>query len=271
MMEILFKHSDYKNYLIEIIKTNSKRGYHSRIARAAGCQPAYLSQVLNGKKTELTEDHAFRISEFLKLTANEREYFLTLVQKSRSADSAYKNYLADKLNMLRKTQEQIITYITSEIEHFPKNSDFNYYLDASTSIIHLLTSTSKYCTVHSISNRLNMPEQKVNFILNKLIQSKLVHTEGNRYTFNSHSSHLPNQSEYNQSVQIQRRNLCIQSILKNDIESQIHYSSLFSLSSFDFEKLKNHFRKSIGESHVLIEKSPSEDVYGINIDVYRVV
>ena len=71
-------------------------GFKTELARAAGCTPSYLSQVVSGKP-ELTPDQAVAIADFLRLGPTETEFFLILVDQSRAGTPRLKSYLQKKL------------------------------------------------------------------------------------------------------------------------------------------------------------------------------
>ena len=60
----VFNFKEYKAYLSEKISWLGKteKGIRQKIAEQIGCQPSYLSQVLNGKP-DLTLDQAYKLNQ----------------------------------------------------------------------------------------------------------------------------------------------------------------------------------------------------------------
>lgn len=80
----IYDFRDYKSYLQERSAEKGLRsGFKSDLARASGCNSAYISSVLGGK-AQLSLEQAERVCPFLGLGKDEAHYFLLLVQKSRA-------------------------------------------------------------------------------------------------------------------------------------------------------------------------------------------
>src|SRR5436309_16129314 len=93
----LFTYTSYKAYLIDRIEQNKDlRGYQSQLARAAGCQRSFLSQVLNGK-FDLSREHAAELSRFWGLDPLETEYFIGLVDLARAGSGHLRKLTETKL------------------------------------------------------------------------------------------------------------------------------------------------------------------------------
>ncbi len=91
----VFSYLDYKAFLIDLIKANA-RGYQTALAKAINCQAAYLIQVLK-KKGDLTGDQALKATEFLGLNEESQDYFMLLINFSRSGSPELKSYYRDKI------------------------------------------------------------------------------------------------------------------------------------------------------------------------------
>src|SRR4051794_2039842 len=99
----IFEVEDYRKVLKKKLEADgSVRGYRTKLAAAAGCQPAYLNHVLDSG-AEFTPDHAAGISEFWGLDDLASEYFLNLVHLARAATPRLGNQLQKKLEQLRAT------------------------------------------------------------------------------------------------------------------------------------------------------------------------
>lgn len=76
---ILYNYQDYKSYLRDrCAERSSARGFQSLLAKAAGCQAPFISQMLRSH-VHITPDHACGLAEFLGLDEVETEYFLNLL------------------------------------------------------------------------------------------------------------------------------------------------------------------------------------------------
>ncbi len=79
----VFEFEDYKEYLLRAIAHCGKRGICARLAHHMRADRSLLSHVLNSSR-HLNPEQAVLAADFLKLDERETEYFLLLVEFSRS-------------------------------------------------------------------------------------------------------------------------------------------------------------------------------------------
>ncbi|GEM_PF-2949456 len=268
-MHSVFSFLDYKEFLRSVIYAdNAPRGIQSAIAKAAQCQVAYLNQTINGKP-HLSQDHGYRIADYLKMSPSQKEYFLDLIRLTQAQDENYRNYLKERL---KETQEQSLR-IVNNINGEPVDDGLaaiKYYSDVYNSVVHMLVFSPEYQTIKSISERLKLKESETKKVVSNLIDINILKMDGDKVVPLKTSMHLPENSFLNQSLQLQRRTLALNSIKKGLGNEQLHYSSIFMLARSDYEKLKAQIIQFISEAHKTIEVSPSEDVYSLCIDAFAV-
>src|SRR5262249_5652285 len=102
----VFEFSSYKSALHYFLRGKNKRGTLSRAAEALNCQRSYLSRVINSE-IHLTPDQGFLFAKFRKFTADESEYFQTLVEYERASDRSYKEEIQSKLIRLKRKHESL--------------------------------------------------------------------------------------------------------------------------------------------------------------------
>ena len=91
-MNEIFVYEHYRDFIRDRMKADPKSwGLQSRLAKAAGCQQAYLSQVLKGQ-TELTPEQGLGICQFWNFSERETEFFLLLLQRDRSGQKSMKDF-----------------------------------------------------------------------------------------------------------------------------------------------------------------------------------
>jgi transcriptional regulator with XRE-family HTH domain len=97
----LFEYREYKTLIRAFIRANhAVYGYQSKMAKAAGCQRSFLSQVLNGT-VHLTPEHAVRIAGFWQLDAAGTDFFVTLVMLGRAGNEELRSYLSGRLDQIQ--------------------------------------------------------------------------------------------------------------------------------------------------------------------------
>ncbi len=96
----------YVPYLKAQLTGPEQRGRLSRAGEALGVQRSYLSRVLAGE-LHLTSDHAYRLSEFFEMSAQDRDYFLALVEIERASSVEYRDFQKRRASDMRKKFESL--------------------------------------------------------------------------------------------------------------------------------------------------------------------
>lgn len=104
---------DYKSFLNEkILAHRREKGYKSKIAKAAGFTPSFLSQILHGH-SDITADQAFKLACFWSLSDAETDYFLLLVDHARACTPALRHRISAKMRALRSQRSKEPDLISS--------------------------------------------------------------------------------------------------------------------------------------------------------------
>ena len=93
MKKTVFQFDDYKKYLthMEDLANRVQRGFKSGLAKAIGCQNAFVSQVFN-TGAHLSLEQGFLVAEHLKLNTEERRHFLLLIEYNRASTKGLKDF-----------------------------------------------------------------------------------------------------------------------------------------------------------------------------------
>src|SRR5258708_872882 len=102
----IFLHEDYKAILKEQIKLFPKRGRGQieKIARALNVHQSFVSQVLHTTR-HFSEEQAYTICQYLKLSDSESEYFIALLQRERASTEGLRKIISRHIQRLRKQTE----------------------------------------------------------------------------------------------------------------------------------------------------------------------
>ncbi len=105
-MPQLYEYLDYRlflrDWLAEKQATNPR--YSLRLAASkAGCDPAFLLRVLQGKKNPSVK-LAFQLGQLVGLQGKAMEYFDHLVQLSKAESHAERSHLIERLTVMRKSK-----------------------------------------------------------------------------------------------------------------------------------------------------------------------
>ncbi len=263
-MKTIYEFNDYKSYLKYQI--DRQRGEHTKIANAAQCQKAYLSRVIKAE-THLTPDQAFRITEFWKMTTDERDYFITLLEIERAADNNYKNLLKQKANSIKEKNTKI-KVITGREDAPISQQDIFYHSHWAILIIHILATSYVYRNVIQLQKKLELPNSIFEKYLNYLQDQKLIIRKGNELFVESGPKHIPKSSPaliYFLNLWRQKALMHLPSL----DEQSIHYTNVQTISMADYEKLLFLLRNSIKEMSTISSNSGDEEVYVFNCDLFK--
>src|SRR5437763_542470 len=117
----IFSYFDYKAYLHAVEHQGIYKGIRSRIAEAADCQNAFVSQVLNGE-VNFSLEQAMKIAVFLGLNEDEHQYLLWMLEYKRAGTQELKKYFHNLMEGLReknleiKERVQIPQVLTAEAQ-----------------------------------------------------------------------------------------------------------------------------------------------------------
>lgn len=264
MSSQVYEFTKYKDYLR--LRISEVRGNLTVFAEAAGCQPSYLSRVCSSK-IQLTQDHAFRLCRHWGLDAEERQYFMDLVDMERAADPGLREAIhlrvrtaqARFANLQARTSRSTADQVqTSSIYH----SQWTY------AAIHFLTSTKAYTTAREISQRLWLPEAVVNDVLQGLVEWGFVRKQGQRYLFETGASHIPRNSP---SLPMFHSNWRVKAVqdAQNPANEGLHFTNLQTVSQTDFERLKQIAAQFVQTTSEVAGPSSPEELVVITCDVFK--
>lgn len=264
----IFTHRSYKDFLKSYISQKKGRGVISTLASACGCDRTYLSQVLNGK-AELTPDHMIQLCESLGLNALEREYLLLLLIHDRSGSAIARKVLNEQIQQKRKTslavEKHILAHETpNEVEERRRSI---YYSSWIFGAVHILTSIPEFQTPAAISSRLSVSLMQVVETLNRLIDMGLVNQGRGRYVHSGGDLFLANRHPQNIN---QHLNWRIKAVERTNVESDIHYTLVFSVSNSEVEKLRLEIVELIERQRRTIRASGSESACVVCFDFFSI-
>lgn len=265
-----FEFDSYREVLEELIHgRDAKRGKQTEFAAAMGCQPSYLLQVLK-QKAELTEDHGLKLCQHLGYDEMETEYFILLLRKARAATRELVQFLEKKRIVIQQHSRELGPRV--EAQSLLESEKFlsQYFASWIASTLHVATSAKKYQTVTVLADRFGLPTETVESVLKFLEKAKLVERDGKNFSFAGGSVHLPRQSALNTTHQTSRRMQALRSIEMND-EDDVHFSSIFTLDRKTYLEVRKQLRDLIADSHRRIHAGGTDEVYGLCLDLFRVV
>ena len=267
-MESIYLFDEYKSYLNAQVRDNIRtRGYRGKLAKAANCQPSYLSRVIGGN-LQLTPEHALGMTAFWGLSETESDYFLNLVHLSRSGTPALRRHYGQKVRAAQESHRNLKNRLdlpqikTGEAEMF-------YYSAWYISALHVLVSIPNFQTTQSIGQALHLPLNTVEECLSKLKSLGLVEREGERWRVGPSQTHISKDSLFSKMHQMNWR---IQAMgeLQNHERDSFHYTGLHSLSREDTLRVKEFLAELVANTTRIVRDSPAETLMCLNLDCFTV-
>lgn len=267
-MKSVFDYEDYRLFLHDKRNENSQlRGFHTKMAEAAGCQRAYLSQVMNGH-VQLTPDHAMGLAEFFGLNEDEREYLLNLVNLERARTRLLKDWfgkrLRDQLNARRNLSKRL-----QANEEIQNQYEAEYYSKWYFSAIHILLGIPQFSSVKEIAAKIDLNPKIVASTLEKLQKMGLVDLSGKRWERSKGDLHVANSKSMNVVNHVNWRLKGINDI-QQESERSLHYTAIHSLSHKDVEILRATFIEAIAKSRAIVAPSVDEELICVTCDLFTV-
>lgn len=266
-MKSIFTYLSYKKYLKDYFGSSTIKGIQTKVANAAGCQPAYLSQCLNGKP-HLTEDQCFQISVFLGLNPDESEYLLLMLRYEKAGYKTYRDFL--KRSLMDLTNKNLsVKKTVRKAKKMSLADQTIYYSKWAYSAVHMLCGIPKFQNESAIAQRLQLEVHEVKKIIDELINIGLIKKKDSKIVPTERAIHIGSESPL---IQLHHKNLRLMSIQESDKlkNNSLLYSSTITISEETFAQIKEILITSLKEVRDRIEVSEEEDIFCLNLDLFRV-
>jgi len=150
-----------------------------------------------------------------------------------------------------------------------KEFEFKYYSHCQWAIIHMILNIRSFQTVAAISKKMGLEETIVEKRLSDMEKVGLVSKKSKTWQVTQKSIHLSRDSIMFEVNHFNWRQRAIQDISEGN-EGSIHYSSVFSLSDVDVEKLRELILKFLEESRSVITRSKDEKLFAFSCDYFEI-
>lgn len=261
----IYEFRDYKTYLRSALGARGEKGVRSRLAEAAQCHTAYVSQTLNGHN-HFSLEQGERIANFLGLGAEQINFFLLLIQLGRAGTPALRKILEQQVQSA--AEEQLVLKNRLEVKKTLSREDQAiFYSSWQYGAVHVLVSVPGCHSEQGIADYLDLPVRRVSEILHFLLSVGLVARKGDRLEIGTSHIHLESDSPMVSKHHTNWRLKGMQS-LDQPRGSDLHYSSVITASREDSVRIREILVKAIEEVRAVVRPSPSEEGYCYTIDFY---
>ncbi len=266
MLKEIFEFKTYCSYLEHRVGSYRQRlGLKSKMALAMGCQPTFVTQVLNGS-AQLSLEQAHRLNTFFKHTNEERDFFLLMVQRDRSGTEELSKYFSEKMaEMLSK--RQVLTHRLGRDQTLAAEHQALYYSSWHFAAIHIAVALPTLQTREAISTYFRLPIKKVTEVLENLVRMNLVSSNNGLYTIGQARLRLGNDSFNILKHHTNWRNQAVESLDRQE-PHDLHYSGVLSLSRENSGKIKDLMLRGLQEHLKISDASAEEDLFCYCIDFF---
>lgn len=258
------KYLDFLKFIMDEYSTS--RGYKTRLAEVAGCQPAYLSQIL-AEQVHLTPEQAERLISFWQLDEFESDYFFNLVLLGRAGTLTLKKRLEQKLREIQILWKKNTAEFPQPSITEPMKASF-YYSHWLHSALHLLLTIPQLQSAESLSRHLKISLEDVHLILEEMVKFGFAEKTNDKFRPLQTLIHA---SDQNFVSEVHHKNWRIQALeLQHHFPAtSVRYTSVHSLSKEDFKKVSAILDEAIQKTRQTIEPSPEEVAACLVIDYFR--
>jgi uncharacterized protein (TIGR02147 family) len=266
----VFEFSNYREFLEKRLKDMPNKGYGqmSELSRFIGVHTTLISQILKGHK-DLTTDQAILACEFFGLNSLESEHLVLLVNLDRAGNPSAKRFYKSKIQKLKEQSQKISERVTSDVK-LSEEQCAVFYSDWTYSAIRQAVAIPNVNSADEIARYLNLPIDKVNAHLEFLLQTGLCKLVGKKLTVGPSSTHIEANSPWVHVHHMNWRHRAINSMTSPD-KADLHYTLPLTISASDSEIVREKLVQLIEDVRGVIDPSPSEKMYCMNLDWFLVV
>lgn len=264
------KFDNYIDFLKSWILSHPKkgRGISAKMASTTGVSTVLMSQILNGSRL-VTEDHAFKITVFCKLNPIETELFMTMVRHERAGTKDLKNYLFEKVSLLKNEILKNDVKVQSE-ETLTEAVQAEFYSHWKYSFIRLALALPEHPSIEDLASFFQLPNKEVEKAVSFLLKNDLLKLKDGKYSLGPSIIHLPKTSPLFFSRQTQVRNLALTFLAKQQ-PADLFFSAPFSASKKDVLWLKGELLDTIDKLSKRVKDTKAEQLCCVNLDLFHIL
>ncbi len=257
-----------KNSYQSARKTRPQLTLH-KLASFMGIQSPYLSKVLH-LNAHLSQDQLYMACSFLRIPADEAQILELSLEYERSSNPDRKEKLSAQLKALREKSNPTGKALgLSDRPRLGSAETAEYFLDPLCQLVHMAFLIPKYAKFpEKLAQDLFVPQARINMVVEKLLELKLLRKVNNQFAVDSEFIHLPKDSEYLDANQNLLRSLSMQRVVSIPKEDRYNLAVTFTGDDQTFEKLRSLFMTFISQSSAVIKEAPHKKVFQMNFDLF---
>src|SRR3989339_493234 len=268
----LFNYLGYKEILKELLAYN-KREKNTRftfqdMAKAARVQKTYLSKVLN-RDGDLSFDQLYLACRYLEVTSEEMHYIELVYQMNLTYLPGRKKELLVLIKQIQKKYNKSETHLQADKVNVLQKDLSEYYLDPDMQIVHMALTVERFRrTPHTICRELQIPEFKLNQILEKLEKMQVIGKSEGRYIVLRENLHLADDAGFVIQYKIMQKVKSIELIQKLSPEQKYNFSVIFSATPEVKMEIQENFFKFLKKCQASVQNAKPQELYQLNFDLF---
>lgn len=170
----IYEFDDYKDYFNFWVSQLPKGGYgeYRRVSQTLSVSTTLISQVFKGDK-QLSAEMASELCDYMRLSDNEADYFLLMLDLQKAGSFKLKNRLKRQIER-RKEQARDLQHRVQKDRELSEEDKAVFYSSWIYSGVRLLTDIESINDIQDLSLRLNLSMAVVEKVVNFLLEKKLI-------------------------------------------------------------------------------------------------
>ncbi len=272
-MNPIYEYEDYRKFLRDLIElkklTNGSITYSS-LADAIKVQRSYLSNVLSGRGN-LSEDQLYLLMMELNLNAVEQAYIEQLAAVDRCQVQIRKKELEAELDIRRQALQSSGEVIRSKPVTQDIGSRAEYYADPIYPLVHMGFCIDQFLKKPQLlRERLKLTPEAFGKAMDVLEKCGAIRLGEAGYELLEENIHLGPQSGLAKMHALSFRLKAIEHYKGDSDKNDYFFTASFTGNSRLRSKLRDRFLKIIDELSTEIDSTKCDDIYHLNIDLFRV-
>ena len=265
----ILNYTDFNLFLQKEIEKNTqlKRGEKKRIAEYLNIHPTLLSQIFSGNR-QFSDEQVFLLGECLGLSELESDYIFLLHQISSTQNKKFRERLNKKREALKKRSLNLSERVEKDKVLSDKEKSI-FYSSWQYSAIRIFSSLKGGKSKEEISDRFGIEKKQISEILEFLVQTGLCKTEKGRFFHCISRTHLEKTSPHLKQHHANWRIKAIQK-MDNTFVEDLSFTAPLSLSTKDFEFLREEMIQLIKKVSDTVKETEPEDIFCFAIDFFKI-
>lgn len=227
----------------------------------------FVSQVFHGPK-ELSLEQAASLCDFFAFSDEEAEFFVALVELSRSGTTRLRHIVRSRIDSIRHRAMDLAKLLPqdrklTEVERATFYSSWYY------SGVRLLASLPEMNSAEVIADKLGLPRHLVGNVLAFLVDNGLLVPQKIGFELGPQRTHIESDSPFAKS---HHRNWRQKAMSRHDLigRDELVFTAPLTIKETDMIHIRIEIQKLIEHVSAVVKKSPPETLACLNIDWVKI-